>query len=312
LSRELPDPPARPHAGWSAVPDLLDLVAELPEPVPTVIVTVDATGAEIHTDEGVRYVEGADRELHQVRGTGLHHWRITRRAEETRRQNIKEVAEAIEAEVARHGATLLVLAEEVQSRARLRAALGGRAAEIAEEVDSGGRAAGSDLGKLDEDVRRLQRARVAERRRAALERLAQAGGHADGLGVEGLPTVLAALRVAQVETLFMDAGVRRDAEVWVGPDPVQVADREQELRDLGVRPLGRVPADAALIRAAAGTGAELMPIGGEAAGLAGRPLGDGLGRSAGKPPGWPAGPWATASARCCAARPAPAEAELDL
>lgn len=43
-----------------------------------------------------------------------------------------------------------------------------------------------------------------------------------------------------------------------------------------MEPVGRVNADAALLRAAAGTGAEFFPIGGDRAGLVGRPVADGV------------------------------------
>jgi len=120
------------------------------------------------------------------------------------------------------------------------------------EVSSGGRAAGTDDEELAREVENLRQSRVSEIRRNALERLKQAGGRPEGLGIEGLEPVLAALREAQVEALFVDTGTRRSAKAWIGPEPTQIADDEGLLRELGITPIGPVDVDSALVRAAAG------------------------------------------------------------
>jgi hypothetical protein len=67
--------------------------------------------------------------------------------------------------------------------------------------------------------------------------------------------VLAALRAEQVDTLLIDGGVRREDLVWVGEQPSHLAKEQAELEAIGVSPVAQVPVDAALLRAAAGTGA---------------------------------------------------------
>jgi len=73
---------------------------------------------------------------------------MRQRVEEKRR----EVAEAIDDAVAASDAGLLVLAGEVQARARVRRALHARTASVVVETDAGGRAAGSDEQALAEAV----------------------------------------------------------------------------------------------------------------------------------------------------------------
>nr|WP_255413943.1 hypothetical protein [Pseudonocardia sp. MH-G8] len=98
----------------------------------------------------------------------------------------------------------------------------------------------------------------------------------DALG-EGVAAVLAALRAEAVDTLLLDAGVTREATVWISDAPGQVAESADDLRAAGSEPSGEAPVDAALLRAAAGTGAAFVAIGGGRTGPVGRPLDDGVG-----------------------------------
>jgi hypothetical protein len=176
LNEELRPPPDPPWASWAPIPDLLQLVASLPEPITTVVAVVDAAGADIWTDGDQRHMTGPDRPLHKIRGDGLSHYTIQHRVDEHRKHNITEMARAVDTEVTRHGADLLVLAGEVQSRSSLHKALGERSLRVAREVSSGGRAPGTDNEELARDVENLRQSRVSEIRRNALERLKQAGG----------------------------------------------------------------------------------------------------------------------------------------
>jgi peptide subunit release factor 1 (eRF1) len=137
-----------------------------------------------------------------------------------------------------------------------------------------GSAGGDDLAAaVAEAVRDV----VTGTRRAVLERYEKAAGRPDGLAVEGIGPVLAALRAEAVDTLLLDPDVTRETTVWISDAPTHVAEAPAELRAIGTDPTSEVPVDAALLRAAAGTGAGLVPIGGGRAGQAGRPLEDGVG-----------------------------------
>jgi hypothetical protein len=169
-----------------------------------------------------------------------------------------------------------VLAGEAQARSLLRDALGERAAGIAVDVEhSGGRSGGAD-DELEAAVSAAARDVVDADRRAVLDRLDQETGRPDGLAVGGLEPVLEALRAQQVDTLFLDGGVTRDGELWVGESPSQVATDAERLRGLGSEPVGQVPVDAALLAAAAASGAAFEPLGGGRTGLVGKPVEDGV------------------------------------
>ena len=265
LDRVLPAPPARPEAVWGELPDLLPMLLALPEPRTAVVARIGNTGGEVllatagDDPEPVAHVSAGEFRTHKVRGGGMAHLSMQHRVEESWRRNTAAVAERIDGLVLASGARVLVVAGDAQSRSRLRDALSGRSASIAVDVES---TAG---GGSDEDLAAAVAQALADSgdasRHAALAQYEQAAGRNEGLAVAGLGPVLAALRAEQVETLLVDGGVERDAPVWFTDTPTLVALDAEEIRALGAEPHGPAPADAALVRAAAGCDAALVPLG---------------------------------------------------
>ncbi len=266
LDRWLPAPPAQAHAHWADAPHLLPALAQLPERLVTVLAVVDATGADLYTGRRAEHLDTYRYPLHQVRGGGLAHLKMRHRVEENERASAADVARAIDDAVADTGADLLVLAGETQSRSRVRRALGAEADRIAEEVDAGGRAPGTAEDELDREAARLVDDRIHALRRDEVRRYREAGGRA----VDGVAPVAEALRAAQVDTLYLDPERVSDRKLWLGPEPEQLATDRDQLTALGIDALGPVEAADALVRAAAGTGATVVPVDGE-------PLADGTG-----------------------------------
>ncbi|HEY0578872.1 MAG TPA: Vms1/Ankzf1 family peptidyl-tRNA hydrolase [Pseudonocardia sp.] len=277
LNEFLPVPPDQERARWSPAPDLLPALTHMPEQLTTVVAVVDATGADVYAGQHAEHLDTARYPMHKVRGGGWSHRKMQHRVEENERASASETARAIEDIVAANGADLLVLAGETQSRSRVRRALRKRAQGIAEEVEAGGRAPGSDGAELDREVARLVDARVSAIRRAEAERYAEIAGRGDGSSVDGVAPVTEALRAAQVEALYLDAEQAPTEPLWIGPQAGQVATEPEQLAGLGVRPAGPVDPVDALLRAAAGTGASFHPVGGGRTGLVGRTLTDGVG-----------------------------------
>jgi hypothetical protein len=283
LDRALAEPPARPSAAWGPAPDVLPLLLDAPEPMTAVVVRVDKSGGEIllagedgSAPEAVDEVRGDRYPLHKTRGGGWKHLKMQHTVENTWRANVAALAERVDTEVRRTGARVLVLAGDGQSRTLLREALAERSASIAVDVDHSGGRSGADDEELAGAVEAAVRDVVDAERQAVLERLDQALGRADGLAVGGLEPVLEALRAQQVDTLFLDGGVTRDGELWVGEVASQVATDAERLRGLGSEPVGKVPVDMALLQAAAASGAAFEPLGGGRTGLVGKPVEDGV------------------------------------
>jgi Bacterial archaeo-eukaryotic release factor family 2 len=283
LDRNLAEPPARPSAAWGPAPDVLPLLLDAPEPMTAVVVRVDKSGGEIllagedgSAPEAVDEVRGDRYPLHKTRGGGWKHLKMQHTVENTWRANVAALAERVDTEVRRTGARVLVLAGDGQSRTLLREALAERSASIAVDVDHSGGRSGADDEELASAVEAAVRDVVDAGRQAVLERLDQALGRPDGLAVGGLEPVLEALRAEQVDTLFLDGGVTRDGELWVGEVASQVATDAERLRGLGSEPVGQVPVDVALLQAAAASGAAFEPLGGGRTGLVGKPVEDGV------------------------------------
>jgi len=269
LDRTLPVPPATPTAGWGPLPELLPMLLDQPEPVPTVVVRVDETGGEIFAAGPGTTLEPVE----DVAGSGSY---PVHKVEESWRRNVAELAERVDRHMSASGARLLVLAGDPRSRSRLLDALSARSAEVAVQVEQTGGASGGDLGDLAAAVDEATLDVVDADRHALLDRYAKAAGRPDGLAVDGLADVLAALRAEQVDTLLLDGATTRHETVWIGKAPSQVAIDADELRALGGEPTAQVPVDAALLRAAAGTGAMFAPLGGGRTGLVGHSVTDGV------------------------------------
>jgi hypothetical protein len=285
LDRDLPEPPDPPRATWSALPDLLPLLLDAPEPATVVVARVDKNGGEILVadpsdaqdgPEHVENVEGGRYPTHKVRGGGWKHLKMQHTVENTWRSNVSELAERIDRQVQQSGARVLVLAGEEQSRKLLRDNLGERASGIATEVEHSGLRSGGDDSELADAVAEAARDATTRERHQVLDRFDQLAGRPDGAVAVGLAQVLSALRAEQVDTLLIDAAVPRDDLVWVGEQPSHLAEDRAELEAMGVSPVAQVPVDAALLRAAAGTGATFHPLGGGRTGLVGRPVEEGV------------------------------------
>jgi hypothetical protein len=283
LDRALAEPPARPSAAWGPAPDVLPLLLDVPEPTTAVVVRVDKSGGEIllagedgTAPQQVDEVRGDRYPLHKTRGGGWKHLKMQHTVENTWRANVAALAERVDTEVRRTGARVLVLAGDGQSRTLLREALAERSASIAVDVEHSGGRSGADYDELAGAVEAAVRDVVDAERQAVLERLDQALGRPDGLAVGGLEPVLEALRAQQVDTLFLDGGITRDGELWVGEVASQVATDAERLRGLGSEPVGQVPVDVALLQAAAASGAAFEPLGGGRTGLVGKPVEDGV------------------------------------
>lgn len=70
--------------------------------------------------------------------------------------------------------------------------------------------------------------------------------------------MIRALQHNQASAVLLRDDPSSELQIWIGPEPAQLALTEGELREIGEPVLGLDRADAALVRAVAGTGAELV------------------------------------------------------
>ncbi|MBF6496611.1 Vms1/Ankzf1 family peptidyl-tRNA hydrolase [Nocardia cyriacigeorgica] len=259
----LPDPPPREELRVSPRPYLLPLLAHDAEQTPHVVAVVDSVGCDVravdeHGHAMAEAVEGQDHPVHKVPGGGWSHLSMQRRTEETVRRNVDEVAREVSALADRVRAEVVVLAGEVSARSALHDALPDHGATVV-EVESGGRAEGTDDAEFEARVHEMIAEQARAHRTEALERLTAERARDDGLAVAGLADTVAALRMANVAQLLIEAPSSARHSVWVGADPAQVSLRRDELDSASAE---QCPADAALPVAALAVGAEVVAVDG--------------------------------------------------
>ena len=151
--------------------------------------------------------------MHKPREGALSHKNIQRRADEVVKQNLREVADHMDAVAKAWKPDLVVLAGGVEGRTALRNELPPALQDHFTETDAGGvdddgaeEALANELHRLAEDLSTG----------AAQQRAEQFGtAQAHGLAVEGADRTSKALEMAAVETLLLeyDRSAAREAEV---------------------------------------------------------------------------------------------------
>lgn len=257
IDEVLPGPLAGPGVvRREDVPDLAPLFRHRPDDFPYVVAEVGRDGGEICLQYASRVrahdeqqIEGETEHLKKFPGGGWSQARFQRHTEDVWRRNTEQVAEQIDKVVAESGAQLVVLAGDLRARGLVEDQLSKASRALLSVIDANTRAEGS--GRADSEHRVEERVAevIAHRQQGLLERLAEQQGRSDPSAVSGIEPVVSALQQAQVETLLVDASridtdrelLALDAEPWIAA---------QESEAVGAGVVGRVPALAALVRAA--------------------------------------------------------------
>ncbi|AXO38233.1 Vms1/Ankzf1 family peptidyl-tRNA hydrolase [Micromonospora chalcea] len=261
LTEYLSAPPLRDLASWSALPHTMPLVAQRGEQVAWVRVLADRTGADAMAVSagGVprrAHVTGAQsRQLRRVQPGGWSQSRYQRAAMEAWHQNAGDAAAATADLAERVGADVVVVAGDIRATGMIAAQLPERWQDVLVRTDAGSRDVGADDTLMD-DITAQTVAEVADQRvTAALDRF----GVQEDVGA-GLDAVVSALQRNQVDTMLIVDDPSADGELWVGPEPTEIATDPGQLADMSVADPQRVRADAALLRALIGTDADLTVL----------------------------------------------------
>jgi hypothetical protein len=247
------------------IPDLLPLVKHRPEDFPYVVAEVSrehgeirlhyaGAGAPVSTEE----VQGDTEHIKKFQGGGWAHLRFQHHTEDVWRRNADEVAAEIDRVVGNSGARLVVLAGDIHARRLVQEQLSKASQALVSVVDSHTHTAGADHSLLEDQVNQRVAEQWATEQQEIMERLATQEGQPNPESATGIGAVVHALQQAQVEVLiFNDAALSErtllalDAEPWV-------ATAEEE--SLAANIVGKVPAPAALLRAAALTDARVLLV----------------------------------------------------
>jgi hypothetical protein len=248
---------------FGVIPVLGPLVRHKPEEFAYVVAEVGRDGGDVRLyfasrprAADVKEVEGDTEDIQKTHGGGWSDLKLQHHTENTWKKNAAEIAGVIDKVVRDNRAQLLVVAGDVRARTLLGEQLSEQSRGIVHMVDVHTRAAGAEKSALDEAVEELVDEVVKQHQEEALERLRIRQGQGSPLLATGLAEVVAGLEAAAVECLLVDGDsdwgdkqlLTLDGEPWV-------AVSEDQATGAGV--LGKAPAEAALLRAAAMTDADV-------------------------------------------------------
>jgi hypothetical protein len=265
LEGALPLPPRQELASLAPLPHVLPWLAQLPARVPHVRVAAGRAGGQVLTVPGgvsgatarITTVEGVSWPVHKVSAGGWSEQRLQRSTEEAWTVTAKRIAGAAVAAAERVNAEFVVVGGDVRERSMVLDLLPSPLRESAVSVD---REVAADDAAFDAEARAEEEQRAASRERALLDELAVrlSAAAEERRAVTGLAGTLTALRDGLVSDVLLigEPSWVPDA-VWIGPGLADAATERAALAERGVAVSVQARADAALARAAAGTGAEL-------------------------------------------------------
>ncbi|GAA2632541.1 Vms1/Ankzf1 family peptidyl-tRNA hydrolase [Dactylosporangium fulvum] len=258
LAETFPNPPSVTGSSLGSLPDVMPLAAARGEILPWMRVVVDHTGADpgriTHGEIDRRLgAEGhSELPIHKA-GRGVRSApRYGQVAGLTWERNATEIAEAVTAMAEEAGAEIVVVAGDPQARPLLVDHLSARWRERVVQTDAGSDTLDRPTGIAVAELADRRVSDLLDRYHAELSHNAAAG--------TGLAAVVAALQRAQVDTLLLVDERSSTEQLWAGPEPVDVSLSADELKAAGVTDPQRVRADAALVRALAGTDADLVLV----------------------------------------------------
>ncbi|MEU4399450.1 baeRF2 domain-containing protein [Micromonospora orduensis] len=262
LSEYLSAPPLRDLAHYGPLPHVMPLLAQRGEQVAWVRVLADRTGADavaISAGGVPRRAHVAGREsfpLRRVQPGGWSQSHHQKAAMEAWHHNAGDVTAATVELAEKVGAEVVVVAGDVRATGMIAAQMPERWQDLMVRTDAGSRAGGADQTLLD-DLTVQTIAEVADQRIAAT--LDKFGVQEDVGG--GLDAVVSALQRNQVDTMLIVDDPSANGELWIGPEPTEIAVDPGQLAAMSVTDPQRVRADAALVRALVGTDAALTVLG---------------------------------------------------
>ncbi|MCU7727085.1 Vms1/Ankzf1 family peptidyl-tRNA hydrolase [Actinoplanes sp. KI2] len=263
MAQALPSPPPADVAYSEPLPHVLPLLEQRRAEVPYVRVLADRTGADLDALS----VGGAPRHrtvagsatfpLRKVHVGGWSHRHYLQAVEESWKRNAGDVAAAAVQLAEAVGAEVIVVGGDVRAVQTLVGRLPKRWQERVVATDAGSRHAGADESALDEVTIQAVTETADRHLREVLDRYRAQRGV--GTASTGLVDVVGRLQRGQVDTVLLVNDQSSTDTLWIAPaDPTLVAVDDHVLRAAGVDDPQQVRADAALVRAIAGTGADLV------------------------------------------------------
>jgi hypothetical protein len=261
LSSPLWDPPPGELASYTPLPNIAPWLAQWTIELPHVRIAATRTeGQVVAVTEGATAeadVKGESWPVHKPHAGGWSMARFQRSAEETWTETAKRIVQAAEAAANQVSARFVVVGGDIRERTlvldRLPVALRGVAVIVDEEV-------AADAAPFTEAARAESARQADTESRARLDEFRARMNIADlreRQATEGLHDTLIALRDGLASDVLLAVDTLSAATAWVGPGMTDAATEMDQLLERGVSRPVEDRADAAIVRAAAGTEAQL-------------------------------------------------------
>jgi hypothetical protein len=257
----LPEPPVRESTLWGPVPQLLPVARALSGRLSYVVAEIDSAGAEIRVvtpwgEAARQQVDGDHDELHRVPGGGWSQRRYQKRVEDSVARNAEEVARELNVVVREQKPDLVFVGGEDHSVTDLLKYVEGGLRDRVVRLKHGRRGAGAGDRNRDEEIAAAMAKETGRRQAELLDRFAGAQARQDG-AAQSVDDVVTALQRGQVEEVLLVDTPSSPLTLWATGRPEQLALAPSELKDMGAEGGEQTRADAAIVWAAAGSGAGL-------------------------------------------------------
>ncbi|MUL40437.1 hypothetical protein FZ103_04455 [Streptomonospora sp. PA3] len=260
----LSGPPPRDRASVLPVPDPVELVCDLDDGLPYVVVAVDREGADVYAYPAYgnlseeRHTSGATLHINKVPSGGWRQKHHQRHTEEVWFANAAEVAQDVEEAVKNVQAAAVFVGGDERALGKVRQHLSHRTGEMLIEISGGSRADPDAIAELRKSVEEGLRRTAVALRSGLMEDFRQ-DLNREGRAVQGLYATCDALRSGQVERLLMAGDRSNEPTLWASSsDPLEVAEDRARMTDPAEA--FEAPASSLLLRAAQATSASFTRL----------------------------------------------------
>nr|WP_269329308.1 Vms1/Ankzf1 family peptidyl-tRNA hydrolase [Kineosporia babensis] len=255
LDVPLPRAPEQTVISWGVAPALMPAVRARRGTTSYLLVKIDRAGAdlELHGEPGDPVerieVEGGHDELRKSPGDSYSQHRFQNRAEDSWERNAAAVAETVGRLHRRHRPDLVLVGGDDKAVSHFLGHLGTEAATVTRRLGTGGRADGISGEAVNEAVAAAVSEHQAAQENDLAERFRLGEGRQD-TAVSGLGDVVEVIRRGQADEILLHDNPSSTYHLWVGDEPLQIAEAADEVRAMGAAEPVRVRADTALAWAA--------------------------------------------------------------
>jgi peptide subunit release factor 1 (eRF1) len=254
---------SRDRWSWEPIAHIVPIIEWRQRAIPYVMVTTDRTGADLlgvspGQDDVHEQVDGETEPIRKVAPGGWSQRRFQQRAENNWEQNANDVAREVMHLVERTNARAVLAGGDVRAMQLLRDALPSEHRQMLIEI-AATRAADGSGAHATASIEQALETIIGHDSAEVLRKYAEEAGQNDR-AAEGIDETVGALQRAQVDALLLMESAVPPRTAWFGPEPTQIATKQNSLETFAVENPTEAPIVDVLVRAALGTDAGVRVV----------------------------------------------------